>query len=332
MIKFSIVITTYNRLSLLKRSVESAIAQTKPCEIVVVDNGSDDGTQAYLESLDGKVVYHRNATNLGHSGAINAGVQVATGDWIKPVDDDDYLAPNCIAEMARAIAERPQAAICSAGAIQVDNNGNEITRTQPSGRGAAFYVPQEDIHYGMLLEMLPFGTPIQVAFRKDAFVQSGGWDTALTVCDDIDSWIKIAKYGDAIFLNQYLAYRTLWQGSTNQKSSLQERLEVNMRMKKQIYQLIDRKHLLSLPTLEQINAFLKLHWSLSGLKQGRLLHSLKIAYPAMFSLSAWQLLVRVMYARRVTGKSPCRQEALWLESVPARVYVNSETNVSALGL
>ena len=47
--KFSIVITTYNRLNLLKRAIDSSLNQTVPAEVVVVDDGSSDGTEAYLQ-------------------------------------------------------------------------------------------------------------------------------------------------------------------------------------------------------------------------------------------------------------------------------------------
>ncbi len=61
--KFSIVITTYNRLQLLKRSVESALQQTLSCEIIVVDDASSDGTQEYIKSLNKLVIYHRHSVN-----------------------------------------------------------------------------------------------------------------------------------------------------------------------------------------------------------------------------------------------------------------------------
>ncbi|NEQ63663.1 MAG: glycosyltransferase family 2 protein, partial [Moorea sp. SIO4A1] len=110
--KFSVVITTYNRLDLLKRAIESALAQTFPCEIVIVDNGSSDGTEDYVQERsealtragEQSLVYHRNSDNRGHSKAVNKGVELASGDWIKLLDDDDYLARNCIEEMADAIA------------------------------------------------------------------------------------------------------------------------------------------------------------------------------------------------------------------------------------
>jgi glycosyltransferase involved in cell wall biosynthesis len=254
--KFSIVITTYNRLSLLRRAIDSALAQTMPCEVLVIDDCSSDGTQAYVQercealakSGNARLIYHRNSTNLGHSKTVNAGVELSTGDWIKPVDDDDYLAPNCLEEMAKAIALRPQAVICSCQAAQVDANEVEVSRTRQTGPGKAFYIPQEDIHYGMLLEMVPFGTPIQVAFSRDAFLKSGGWDSSLDAnFDDIDSWVKIAQFGDAIFINQCLAYRTLWSGAYNQKFSLQKRADTNILIKEKIHSLVSEKYQPEIP-------------------------------------------------------------------------------------
>lgn len=297
--KFSIVITTYNRMDLLCRAIDSALEQTTPCEVVVVDDCSSDGTQSYVqkrcESLarsgNERLIYHRNSANLGHSASVNAGVTLATGDWIKMVDDDDYLAPNCIEEMAKAIALHPQAVICACQATQVNLNKVEIGKTRRIGPWKAFYILQEDIHYGMLLELVPFGTPIQVAFSRDAFLQSGGWDSSLDAnFDDIDSWIKIAQFGDAVFINKCLTYRTLWTGGHNQKLSLQKRVETNILIKEKIYSLVNEKHHHSIPKLQDIHNYLKLHWSLVALKKGKLICAFKIAFPAVFSLAAWKLI------------------------------------------
>lgn len=297
-IKFSIVITTYNRLSLLRRAIESALAQTVPCEVVVADDCSSDETEAYVRSLGDRVVYHRNPTNRGHAATMNAGVQVAQGAWIKPMDDDDYIDPHCIKEMMRAIALRPQAVICSCQAAQVDINEVELYRTRKLGPGKAFYVPQEDIHYGMLLELIPFGTPIQVAFRRDAFIESGGWDSSLDAnFDDIDSWLRIAKFGDAIFINRCLAYRTIWPGGYNQKFSLQTRLDTHILIKEKIYELINEKHRSFTPELSVIRAYIKLHWVLVALKQKNFLKTLQFAFPSIFSLKAWKLLIEAILFR-----------------------------------
>ena len=298
--KFSIVITTYNRLPLLKRAIDKSLTQTIPCEVVVVDDCSSDGTQEYVSSLckklanenDHRLVYHRNAKNLGHSASVNAGVQKATGEWIKPVDDDDYLASNCIEEMCRAIALRPQAVICSCQAAQVNEDDIELSVTRQVGPGKAFYIPQEDIHYGMLLELVPFGTPIQVAFAREAFLKSGGWDSDLDAnFDDIDSWIKITQFGDAVFINKCLAYRTIWSGAYNQKFSLQTRLNTNILIKQKIYNLVAKKYQGEIPTLPSIEKYLKLHWCLVSLKQGQLFMAAKNLFHVGLSPNAWKLLL-----------------------------------------
>ncbi len=320
--KFSIVITTYNRLNLLKRAIDSALAQTMPCEVVVVDDCSSDGTQAYVQERcealasagDKRLIYHRNSANLGHSKSVNAGVELAGGDWIKPVDDDDYLAPNCIEVMECAIALRPQAVICSCQAAQVDANGVELSRTRKTGPGKAFYIPQEDIHYGMLSEQVPFGTPVQVAFERSAFLKTGGWDSSLDAnFDDIDSWIKIAQFGDAIFINECLGYRTIWSGAYNQKFSFQKRLDTNSLIKERIYSLVSEKHRNNIPKLQDIRDYLKLHWSLAALKQGKLLDAVTMSFPASFSPAAWKLLGEVRRSRQQNSQQFRVQKLVLIE-------------------
>lgn len=307
--KFSVVITTYNRLDLLRRAIDSALNQTIECEVVVADDCSSDDTEAYVKSLGNQVVYHRNEENIGHAASVNAGVAKASGDWIKFLDDDDYLAENCLEQMTKAIAKHAQsnevssennsqAVICSCIAVQVDKNGEHLSRTPHLGPGLAFYIPQADIHYGMLLELLPFGTPVQVACRRDVFLKVGAWDSKLDAnCDDIDCWIRIAQFGDAIFLNQCLAYRTIWAGAYNQKFSLQKRLDTNILMKEKIYAFVNEKHRSNIPALPDIRNYLKLHWAIVALKQRNIKSVLQMLDLSVLSPVAWQLLLNAVFSR-----------------------------------
>lgn len=312
--KFSLVITTYNRLELLKRAIESALAQTFPCEIVIVDNASSDGTEGYVQERsdaltragEQSLVYHRNSDNMGHSKAVNQGVELATGDWIKLLDDDDYLARNCIEEMANAIALHPKAVICSCQSAQVDTLGAELSITRRVGSPQRLYIAQEDIHYGMLLEMVPFGTPAQVAFSRDGFLSSGGWDSSLdTNFDDIDSWIQIAQFGDAIFINKCLAYRTVWSGAYNYKFSFHKRLNTHISIKQKIYALVSDKYQGKLPLLWEMVAYLRLHWGLVALKRGKLLSAAKLLFPECFSPIAFSPIAwKLLLLRNTLGYSP----------------------------
>jgi glycosyltransferase involved in cell wall biosynthesis len=313
--KFSVVISTYNRLDLLQRAINSALNQTIKCEVVVADDCSSDDTETYVKSLGNSVVYYRNEVNQGHAATVNAGVAKASGDWIKFLDDDDYLAPNCLEEMAKAIALRPDAVICSCIAAQVDGNEVELSRTPQLGPGLAFYIPQADIHYGMLLELVPFGTPAQVACSREAFLQTGGWDSTLDAnCDDIDSWIRIAQFGHAIFLNQCLAYRTIWPGAYNQKFSLSRRLATNILMKEKIYALVDKQHRSKIPLLQDIKNYLKLHWLLVALKQKNIKSFVSIIDPSVFSPQAWKFLLTAVLSRRSQGENAQIRKFVLIES------------------
>ncbi|AUT03644.1 glycosyl transferase [Nostoc sp. CENA543] len=296
--KFSIVISTYNRLHLLRRAIDSALRQTIPCEVVVADDCSSEETEKYVRSLGDAVVYHRNYVNQGHAATVNAGVEKASGDWIKFLDDDDYLDIHCIEKMSQAIALCPDAVICSCIAAQVDTNATEISRTPNFGSGLAFYIPQVDIHYGMLLELIPFGTPVQVACRRDAFLKSGGWDTQFSVCDDIDSWIRIAQFGHGIFLNECLAYRMIWPGGYNQKFSFIHRLHTNILMKEKIYSFVNDKHRHHLPKMEDIKNYLKLHWTMVAFKRKDLQSCFALINSSALSFNSWKFLINVVYSRK----------------------------------
>jgi glycosyltransferase involved in cell wall biosynthesis len=288
---FSIVITTYNRLIFLKRAIASAINQTIDCEVVVVDDCSSDGTLEYLKTFKNKIKWHRNQQNLGHCHSVNIGVAISEGKWIKLLDDDDYLAADCLEKISREIEKNPQAVICSCQAINIDEKETKITMTRKVANQINYCVKQEDIHYLMLLDKLPFGTTVQVAFCQDAFRKSGGWNSRFNyLYDDIESWVKISKFGDAIFINQPLVYRTIWKGGYNQKYSIQARLRYNILIKEKIYELVNSKYQPQIPSRLDIGKYLHLYWSLVALKNKKFLAFIKIAFPAIFSLAAWQLI------------------------------------------
>ncbi len=299
--KFSIVITTYNRRNLLERAIARSLEQTAPCEVVVVDDCSQDDTADYVSHLsarlqasgDRRLIYHRNTSNQGHSQSVNTAVKLASGDWIKTLDDDDYLALDCIDVMSAAIALHPAAAICSCQAAQVNEQEQQLSLTRRVGSSELCYVPQADIHYGMLLEQIPFGTPVQVAFRREAFLRSGGWDSDLDAnFDDIDSWIKIAQFGDALFINRCLAYRTIWPGAYNHRFALATRLQTHVAIKREIHALVAESYRPLLPSLSDIEAYLRLHWSLVALNQGHWREALRFASPAALLPRAWLLLLQ----------------------------------------
>ena len=87
--KISVIIPTYNRILFLKRSIDSVLAQTlQPYEIIIVDDGSTDGTSAMIKKNypNLKLIFQENK---GVSAARNIGVKASSGDWVCFLDSDD---------------------------------------------------------------------------------------------------------------------------------------------------------------------------------------------------------------------------------------------------
>jgi glycosyltransferase involved in cell wall biosynthesis len=91
--QFSVIIPTFNRVELLKRALDSVFCQRfKEFEIIVVDDGSTDGTRKYLQDL-GAAVKFCTQPNSGPSGARNAGARQARGEYLAFLDSDDLWFP-----------------------------------------------------------------------------------------------------------------------------------------------------------------------------------------------------------------------------------------------
>jgi glycosyltransferase involved in cell wall biosynthesis len=108
--RFTIVIPTVNRLGCLARALASALAQTVPVRILVSDNGSSDGTQAYLEGVHHPhLVKRRNPQTLPVQAHARQFHEAVATEWVVLLSDDDYLEPTFIAGLERALASHPGA-------------------------------------------------------------------------------------------------------------------------------------------------------------------------------------------------------------------------------
>ncbi len=94
--KVSIIINNFNYVRFVETAIESALAQTYPdCEVIVVDDGSTDGSRDLLRRFAGRVVLVLKG-NGGQASAMNAGLQAASGDLVAFLDSDDALFPYAI--------------------------------------------------------------------------------------------------------------------------------------------------------------------------------------------------------------------------------------------
>ena len=111
--KISVVIPTYNREKLVSNAINSVLQQTLPVsEIIVVDDGSVDGTKEVLSDFGDKIVYIYQE-NGGIAAARNTGIRAATGDWIAFLDSDDIWVEEKIQKQVDALTSSGADVCCS---------------------------------------------------------------------------------------------------------------------------------------------------------------------------------------------------------------------------
>ncbi len=290
---------------MLKRAIESCIAQTAPCEILVVDDCSPDETEAVVRQFP-QATYIRTPANVGHSGTANIGIERARGSWIKHLDDDDFLQPDCLHRIGAVIAGAqasgydPKIASCVAMNVDLGEKPLFPTRTLPAGK--PILIERKDVARLMMLDQAPFGTPVQVAHEREAALAVGGWNAARPIRfqngDEAEFWIRLAPGGDAIFIPETLVRRTLWSG--NEAPSARDRLHVSRYLKGRVHERLGAEPGAAAPA--DILRYLDLHWGLVALKDGEYSTALKLLPRGMLHPKSYGYIRR---RRRFTDAMQC---------------------------
>ena len=105
----SVIIPNWNGKKFLRDCLDSLAQQTHhPCEVIVVDNGSKDGSVEYLQSDFPVVRLVRFESNTGFSVAVNAGIRAARGEYIALLNNDTIVEPTWLSEMVRVMQNHPE--------------------------------------------------------------------------------------------------------------------------------------------------------------------------------------------------------------------------------
>lgn len=107
--KVSIIIPSFGQKDYLREAIDSALAQTIHSEIIVIDDGSTDGSLAMAREYEPFGIKVISQVNKGLASARNTGIMNATGDYVLPLDADDLLKDNCIERILSFAEKDPQA-------------------------------------------------------------------------------------------------------------------------------------------------------------------------------------------------------------------------------
>lgn len=184
---FSIIIPAYNRAQVVRRTLDTVLAQNyRPLQLVLVDNASTDGTLAVLE--DFKRAHHNDDFNVvvtqeqRHTAgaARNRGLQHATGDWLMFFDSDDEMLPGLVQAYAHQVQRH-------CGQIDLISARSMLAFPDGTRREAPFFTRDifaNHILHGQLATQ-------RYAVRHEFFTANGGWNSDLPGWNDWELGIRL---------------------------------------------------------------------------------------------------------------------------------------------
>jgi glycosyltransferase involved in cell wall biosynthesis len=208
--KVSVIIPTYNRAAKVRDTIESVLAQTvTDLEVIVVDDGSSDGTGKILEETFGDRIRYYAQANQGASVARNKGVEEARGEWIAFLDSDDFWEADKLEWQFKALARfTPQ---CSACYTDVRFLNHSETRTmfqmaENSYRHEGTMGVNTDV---LRLLVRPGGAGMVVCLssflaRAGVVRATGGFDPKLLFSQDSEFLFRLAMLTGFCYVNRPL--------------------------------------------------------------------------------------------------------------------------------
>lgn len=191
----SVIIPTYNAAEFLAEAIQSALNQTyRNCEIIVVDDGSTDGTEMLLQAFGQQVKYVRQG-NRGPSAARNTGIRLAQGEYLCFLDADDvWRATKVEAQVSFMEAYRDIGMVfCDEEEVDGEKviNGSLLRKSQFYPEIVA-QSPISGAYQKLLIEN--FIPTSMVMLKRECLGKAGLFDEALRVSEDRDLWSRVAAH------------------------------------------------------------------------------------------------------------------------------------------
>lgn len=213
--KVSVILPTHNGAKLITKSIGGVLKQSfEDLELIVIDDGSTDYTPDIVKEFaqkDKRVVFVSSKENLGIQKTLNKGLEIAKGEYIARIDDDDeWVERDKLSRQVKFLDENPEYVLIGTGVIMVDEERNELFRfLQP--------VKDKSIRDRMLFKSCFMHS--SVLFRKDSIMQLGGYSEKEKHrhIEDYYLWLQLGKIGKLANLPSYGIKFMLRRGAISAK-------------------------------------------------------------------------------------------------------------------
>jgi glycosyltransferase involved in cell wall biosynthesis len=203
----SIVVPVFNGERYLKESLDSILAQTyAPMEIIVMDDGSADGTARIAQSYGSRITYYRQPKNLGQFENVNSGIARARGELVGVFHADDVYLPDIVEREVAAFEKYPEVGAVFCQDIFIDAQGEEYGRlTLPEEVRGGTPLPFETVWNALLTHQNRFLVCPGAMVRASVYREVGGYrQHPWRESADLEMWIRIARRFPIVVLEEYL--------------------------------------------------------------------------------------------------------------------------------
>jgi hypothetical protein len=223
--KIDVILPAYNGGQVIRKALESALAQDVPLRIIVVDDGSSDDSAEIACSYGARVTVIRQA-NRGVSGARNTGLAAAEAPYVALLDQDDVWQLGKLARQLELIEKRADVGVVFTDMRVVKPDGTIVedgflSTTEPyaaldrQSLGEHAYLLPEAL--GQAVMRFNFISPSTTLLRRAALQEIGGFDESLRLCDDAECWMRLLHRWRGIAIEECLVLSLLWEGNASLK-------------------------------------------------------------------------------------------------------------------
>ncbi|MGO9330950.1 MAG: glycosyltransferase family 2 protein [Steroidobacteraceae bacterium] len=199
--KVTIVIAAYNAEKFIRQTLESALTQSlNDIEVIVVDDGSTDGTQSILSSFSNCRLKVLRQANGGVGAARNAGLTAARAPYVFFLDADDLLLRGGLSRMVTALEQAPQHIACFAHHIRIAEDGSALST--PADLRWKMFPRTDTLRHLMAKNFIACGA---ICIRTEAARAVGGFNSTLKLGEDWEFWCRLAALGDFVAVSDCIA-------------------------------------------------------------------------------------------------------------------------------
>jgi glycosyltransferase involved in cell wall biosynthesis len=223
--RVSVVIATYNRANFLPETINSVLQQNfQDFELIIVDDGSTDGTRTLLQSYPSRLSYLYQE-NRGPAAARNLGVRYAKAPWIAFQDSDDLSKRDHLATLCAYANEHPDCGMVFANGAYLGGpfRQRETIIPEPKSRRLA----NDGVRLVDLFEKSVVRLQASL-ISKDAYQAIGGHDESLRICMDLDLSFRLFMRYPVAYLDRVVFWYRRHEGNVGRNEEL--RLTENIRV------------------------------------------------------------------------------------------------------